>query len=82
MMMFGNRSLRLHLFRGLSGFGTLYLALTSYPIFGWPALLLIGVSVWFLKGCPACWTIGLFETVAHLVFSRVSTDPSDVTRGK
>ena len=82
MMMFGNRSLGLHLLRGLTGFGALYLALAGYPVFGWPALLLIGVAVWLLKGCPVCWTIGLFETLAHTVFARISPEPLELMRGE
>jgi hypothetical protein len=66
-MAFGNRSLVNHLARGVLGFGALMAALKGYDLFGWPALLLIVVSVWALKGCPICWTIGLFETAAATV---------------
>ena len=68
-MTFGNPSLRVHVFRGLLGFGTLVLALRGYNTIGWPAPSLLIVSVLALKGCPICWTIGLFETVAMKMFS-------------
>jgi hypothetical protein len=67
---FGNQSLFFHIARGLLGFGALYLALTQYDVIGWPVWLLFGVTVWMLKGCPICWTIGLFETAAYKVFLR------------
>lgn len=70
-MAFGNRSLSIHVVRGAIGLGALIIALKGYDIVGWPALLLIGVSVWALKGCPICWTIGLFETLAAKVFMAV-----------
>ena len=67
---FGNESLSLHIMRGILGFGALYLALTEYEAIGWPVWLFFGVTVWMLKGCPICWTIGLFETAAYKVLSR------------
>ena len=73
-MAFGNRSLALHVLRGVLGFGSLVLALKGYDIVGWPALLLMGIAVWALKGCPICWTIGLFETLAAKVL--MSADPT------
>jgi len=69
-MAFGNRSLIVHLLRGTLGFGSLILALKGYDSVGWPALLLLGVTLWMLKGCPICWTIGLFETVANKILRR------------
>ena len=72
-MAFGNRSLSIHLARGGLGLGALFVALRGYDVVGWPALLLIGASVWALKGCPICWTIGLFETFAAKILR--SADP-------
>lgn len=69
-MTYGNKSIVLHLARGAIGAGALVLALRGYDRFGWPALLLVGVTLWMLKGCPICWTIGLFETIAFKVFER------------
>lgn len=76
-MAFGNRSLMVHLARGGLGFGALVAALKGYEIIGWPALLLIGVSIWALKGCPICWSIGLFETVAAKVFRMADPESAD-----
>jgi len=73
-MTFGNGSVVVHLARGGLGLGALIVALRGYDIVGWPALLLIGVSIWALKGRPICWTIGLFETVAGKVFKMSDPD--------
>jgi len=70
---YGNRSLFHHVARGVVGFGSLYLAIVCYERIGWPAMGFFGLTLWMLKGCPVCWTIGLFETVAFKVLSR--SDP-------
>lgn len=69
-MTYGNRSLRMHLVRGVVGVAALVAALRGYDLIGWPALILVGVTVWMLKGCPICWTIGLFESLAFKVHAR------------
>lgn len=63
-MAYGNRSLGVHLARGAVGIAALVIALRGCDVIGWPALLLMGVTLWMFKGCPVCWTIGLFETLA------------------
>jgi hypothetical protein len=64
-MMFGNRSLTVHFARGLIGVAAFVLAIKGYFVVGWPALPLLGVTPLMLKGCPTCWTAGLFETIAY-----------------
>ena len=63
-MTFGNRSIAIHLARGLGGFAALTCALVTMNTNPWPSLVLIPLSLYLLKGCPLCWTIGLFETLA------------------
>lgn len=61
--MFSSRSVWVHILRGCIGFGCLGLALfqlTHYPL--WSIFLLI-TGIAMLRGCPACWTIGLIETI-------------------
>ncbi len=67
---FGNRSLAVHLARGVLGLAALLAGLWEAVNLGWPALLLIPAGVWLLKGCPMCWTQGLFETLAWRAASR------------
>jgi hypothetical protein len=69
-MTFGNQSILAHLVRGALGFGSLVLALRGYDVIGWPALPLMGITVWMLKGCPICWAIGLAESVAFKFLRR------------
>jgi hypothetical protein len=64
-MMFGSRSLGVHILRGVVGAAAFALALRGYYVVGWPALLLLPVALLMWKGCPTCWTAGLFETIAH-----------------
>jgi hypothetical protein len=61
---FGNKSILVHLLRGILGLGSLLIALKGYDLVGWRALLLLPVALWMLKGCPLCWSIGLVESVA------------------
>jgi len=63
-MIFGNKTLPLHLLRGVLGFGALAGSLATANTTIWPTLVLMPFALWMLKGCPICWTIGLFETVA------------------
>ncbi|MES2935951.1 MAG: hypothetical protein V4805_20980 [Pseudomonadota bacterium] len=74
-MVFGNKSLWLHLLRGMLGFGALAGALATANIMLWPTLFLMPFALWMLKGCPICWTVGLFETVAALIHKRMEREP-------
>ncbi len=64
-MMFGNTSLTVHLLRGVLGIGALLCGIWGLTKVGWPALIALPFAIWMLKGCPMCWTQGLFETLAH-----------------
>ena len=64
-MMFGNRSLAVHLLRGVLGIGALLAGMWGLTTVGWPALIALPFAIWMLKGCPMCWTQGLFETLAY-----------------
>jgi tryptophan-rich sensory protein len=73
-MLFGNRTLGIHLARGLLGFVCLYVALAYGRQIGWPAVLLLPSALWAMKGCPTCWMVGLGETLARRRHS--SVEPS------
>ena len=72
-MTFGSRSLGVHLVRGIVGGAALVAALRGYDLIGWPALTLVGVTLWAFRGCPICWTIGLAETIAFKLLA--AADP-------
>lgn len=66
--LFASGTLLEHLARGVAGFSALVVALAlGQPGNAWPlvllALLLGGAALLAFRGCPVCWTIGLFETV-------------------
>ena len=73
-MGFGNKTLPLHLLRGVLGFGALAGALATANTNLWPTLVLLPFALWMLKGCPICWTIGLIETVALYLHRRVDNE--------
>ncbi len=64
-MLFGNRSLGLHLARGLLGFLCLAIGIAYGRQIGLPAVLLLPAALWAMKGCPTCWLVGLGETLAQ-----------------
>jgi hypothetical protein len=64
-LIFGSRSLSVHLLRGAAGLGALIVGLWAVFTLGWPALAPLAVAAILLKGCPTCWTQGLFETLEY-----------------
>jgi hypothetical protein len=62
-MVFGNRTLLLHVAKGLGGFGALGVSLATMNSTIVPSLVLLPLSLYLLRGCPICWTIGLFEII-------------------
>ena len=64
-MSFASRTVAAHLARGLLGFGLVALAVIGFGRFGWPVLLAAPLAVWAFRGCPMCWTVGLFETLSR-----------------
>jgi len=69
-MVFGNRSLLLHVAKGLGGFGALGIALATMNATIAPSLVLLPLSLYLRRGCPTCWTIGLFETIVMKIHQR------------
>ena len=72
---FASKSLLEHLARGAVGIGALIAAITIAQTYhDWwatPASLGLGVvALVMVRGCPICWTIGLFETGYRAVRGR------------
>jgi hypothetical protein len=59
-----SESLTGHLRRGAIGFGLIVSAFAATSFLGPAALLLAPAGLLVLRGCPACWVIGLAETVS------------------
>lgn len=60
----GSRSVAVHLLRGVIATTLLAWAVVNHATH--PALAIGGlaVAVVAMRGCPMCWTVGLFETLA------------------
>ncbi|UBU13356.1 hypothetical protein [Nonomuraea gerenzanensis] len=61
---FAAASLPRHLLRGAAGFGALIGALALIPALGPVSLVLAPLGLWALRGCPACWVIGLVQLLS------------------
>jgi hypothetical protein len=67
VLIFGNRTIGRHLLRGALGITALYLSLSTFHGATWRSLILLAAALFLLKGCPACWTLGLIETIAMTI---------------
>ena len=64
---FGNRTVTLHLLRGVLGFAALGGALFGRSVLA--AVVLVPAALMLMKGCPTCWMVGLVQTVARRTIS-------------
>lgn len=62
-MLFGNKSISVHIIRGILGFAAVYGSLATLSTTVWPSVVLLPAALYFLKGCPMCWVAGLIETI-------------------
>ena len=78
---FASRTVRAHLLRGAVGLPLLVAAFALIPAYGAGMLLLAPVGVFFLRGCPTCWALGLTQTKARVARENSSqpTVPSSQT---
>jgi hypothetical protein len=53
-----------HVLRGAVGLLAAALAIVLVAVVGPVSLLLLGVTVIAWRGCPTCWAVGLFGTLA------------------
>lgn len=60
--MFASNTLIEHVLRGAAGIGALWYALKIAEVHPWGSLALGALVLLAFRGCPICWTIGLFET--------------------
>lgn len=62
--MYCSTSVTAHLMRGALALACILGAMTWTPYF-WPALALLPLAVYLMRGCPACWLVGLLEAIRH-----------------
>jgi hypothetical protein len=67
---FGNRTIGIHLIKGILGVAALYASLSTMRSHFWPGLILLAAAIYLLKGCPMCWTMGLIETIVMTIHRR------------
>ena len=60
--MFASDTFVEHILRGAIGIGALWLSVAIAASYPWSSLALGGLVLLAFRGCPICWTIGLFET--------------------
>ena len=63
--MFASETFLEHIARGAVGIGALWFAIAIAAIHPWFSLALGVVMLLAFRGCPICWTIGLFETASR-----------------
>jgi hypothetical protein len=63
--MFASGSLIAHVTRGAAGAGALWCALFIAATHPWGSLAFGVIGLLAFRGCPVCWTIGLFEMVGR-----------------
>ncbi|MEU6748238.1 hypothetical protein ABZ914_18645 [Spirillospora sp. NPDC046719] len=63
-----------HLVRGAVGFGALAGAVALVPLIGIAGLVLAPVGLVALRGCPACWFMGLAEALSRGRLERTCED--------
>ena len=68
--MFASNTLSEHILRGAIGIGALWIAVATTATHPWGSLVLGAVVLTAFRGCPICWTIGLFETAGQRWRSR------------
>lgn len=74
--MFASKSVPRHLARGSVGFGLLFGGMALVPVVGPVSLMASPLGLVALRGCPACWTLGLVETISQGRLRRRCADGS------
>lgn len=66
MDMFASSTLVEHLLRGVVGIGAIWLAVV-FSASIWLSLGLGVLALLAFRGCPMCWTFGLFQTIGKRI---------------
>lgn len=60
--MYCSTSVTAQLVRGVMALVSIVGAIVLAPYF-WPALVLLPLAIYLMRGCPACWFVGLMEAI-------------------
>lgn len=74
--LFASKSVPAHLARGSLGFGLLVGSVALIQFVGPISLILFPAGVVVLRGCPACWALGLVQTISQGRIRRTCEDGS------
>ncbi|MDH1932819.1 hypothetical protein [Pseudomonas sp. GD03696] len=58
--MYRSTSVTAQLVRGVMAVASIAGGIVLSPHF-WPAMGLFALAIYFMRGCPACWLVGLIE---------------------
>ena len=72
---FASACLTAHILRGVAAVLLTVAAVSCQADHPWGSLAAGGAALVALRGCPVCWTIGLFETLAQARAARFHTSP-------
>ncbi|MGX8903706.1 hypothetical protein ACR820_00140 [Streptomyces netropsis] len=76
---FASKSVPRHLARGAIGVGLIVGSIALVPVAGPATLLAALLALVAFRGCPACWMVGLAQTISRAVWSagvRTASAPS------
>ncbi|MEV5240157.1 hypothetical protein AB0K89_13760 [Streptomyces cinnamoneus] len=71
---FASKSLPRHLVRGAVGFGLVIGSIALVPFAGPAILLAAPLALVAFRGCPACWVVGLAQTISRGRLERQCVD--------
>ncbi len=77
---FASRTMGEHILRGIAGGLCLFAALVSHNVL--LTLLLLGAALFAFRGCPVCWSFGLFETSCNIRDAKKARRPDESTAPK
>lgn len=73
---FASKTMAEHIFRGVAGGLCLFAALIAPHAL--LTLLLLAAAFFAFRGCPFCWSFGLFETSCNIRAAKKTAKPKDM----
>jgi hypothetical protein len=61
-LVFASKSMTQHILRGMAGFLAIVFSAVLLDTLPWVSIALIAIAFLAFRGCPVCWSIGIFQT--------------------
>lgn len=74
---FASKSLREHFIRGLIGAAAIVAGMYFWKTYPLVSFACLGIMVLAFRGCPVCWSIGLFETSCQIKPGKTDARPEE-----